>query len=151
MATENKDNIGAKARASALASLAMREHSTLELRDKLLRKDMPEQVVEKLLAKLHKENLLSDARFAEVYWRQRALRGFGPIKIAYELKNKGVDETTISNGHQQAEVDFSETIKAVYEKKYGDKAYEDFAEKAKRQNFLYRRGFSVELIKLVLD
>jgi len=151
MTMEDADELSAKARASALASLAMREHSTLELRDKLLRKNMPEQVVSKLILQLHKDNLLSDARFAEVYWRQRAARGFGPIKIAYELQNKGVDETTIENGQQHAEVDFSETIKAVYIKKYGNAAYQDFTEKVKRQNFLYRRGFPVELIKDVID
>ncbi len=151
MSIGKSDNIKTKARASAMASLAMREHSAFELRDKLLRKEMPEEVVFVLIEQLQKENLLSDARFSEVYWRQRALRGFGPIKIAYELERKGVEDTIIQNGLVEAEVDFEDTIHAVYKKKYGHEPYADFVEKAKRQNFLYRRGFPVELIKLVIN
>lgn len=150
MSAEKDTDIGDKARASALASLALREHSAFELQQKLLRKDMPETVVVPLIAQLQKQNLLSDARFSEVYWRQRAARGFGPIKIAYELQHKGVDEATIAEGRHQAEVDFEAGIKEVYLKKYADNDWHHYSDKAKRQNFLYRRGFPHELIKMVV-
>ncbi|MCX7543759.1 regulatory protein RecX [Marinicella gelatinilytica] len=148
---QKADDLNAKAKASALASLAMREHSVFELRQKLLRKEIPEQIVTDLLLDLRQQNLLSDSRFAEVYWRQRAGKGFGPNKIAYELQQKGIDDALIQSSQATTEIDFNDVIKQVYAKKYRSQPCHDLKEKAKRQGFLYRRGFSADLIKTVLD
>lgn len=141
----------AKAKASAMASLAMREHSVLELQQKLLRKGMPEGIVAEVLTDLQQNNLLSNERFAEVYWRQRAGKGFGPIKIRYELQQKGIDDDMIQHAFEKSEVDFFATIQAVYDKKYHPKRCCDLKEKARRQSFLYRRGFPADMIKTLRD
>jgi regulatory protein len=148
---DKDDDLRAKAKASALASLAMREHSVLELQNKLLRKDFPENIVSPLLTELQQQKLLSNKRFAEVYWRQRSGKGFGPTKISYELQQKGVDDHLIRQGLLESEVDFYEVVRQVYEKKYLGKPYQDIKDKAKRQGFLYRRGFSTDYIKSVMD
>jgi len=145
------DDLTAKARASALASLAMREHSVVELQQKLDRKGMPADVVADLLADLQQQNLLSNERFAEVYWRQRGEKGFGPTKITYELQQKGINDNLIQQVQLDSEIDFYAVIKQVYVKKYASKACDTLQEKAKRQGFLYRRGFPTELIRTVLD
>ncbi len=149
--SDKDTDLSAKAKASAMASLAMREHSVLELKHKLLRKDFPEDIVLSLLDDLQQQNLLSNERFAEVYWRQRAGKGFGPIKISHELQQKGLDDKLIECGLLESEVDFYEVIEQVYKKKYAGKPYRDVKEKAKRQGFLFRRGFSTDYIKTVLD
>ncbi len=139
-----------KARNSAIGSLAMREHSAYELQQKLLNKNHPEAVVFALIADLQKENLLSDARFAESYWRSRSNKGYGPVRIERELEQKGVSSRLVQEALFEAEIDFETLVHQVYEKKYRGKDWVDFKEKAKRQNFLYRRGFSHDLIRLVV-
>lgn len=150
MSVRNNDQ-KAKARASALASLAMREHSVLELQQKLNHKGFQDDIVLELLAKLQQQNLLCNERFAEAYWRQRAAKGFGPIIIHHQLQLKGIDENLIQRSQENVGIDFYDIIKRVYAKKYRAVPWQDFKEKARRQGFLYRRGFSMDLIKTVLD
>ena len=139
-----------RARNSAIGSLAMREHSAYELQQKLLNKNHPEAVVFALITELQKENLLSDARYAESYWRSRSNRGYGPMRIERELEQKGVASRLIQEALYEAEIDFEALVHQVYEKKYKGRGWDDFKEKAKRQNFMYRRGFPSELIRMVV-
>ncbi len=141
----------ARVRASALGSLAMREHSCDELRKKLINKSHDAILVDQLMIELIKENLVSDARFAESYWRSRSNKGYGPAKINRELEMKGVSSQTINDGLAEAEIDFFAVVEAAYLKKYKNKGWQDYKEKAKRQAFLYRRGFDTELINHALE
>lgn len=139
-----------KARASALASLVMREHSVKELQDKLTRKEYKPESIEIVIQECLKDNYLNDQRFAEIYWRSRARKGFGPIKILMELKQKGIDSHMAQDASVQDELDFEEVIQAAYEKKFKGKSIKDFKDKLKRQNYLYQRGFDIDLIKTVV-
>jgi len=138
-----------KARASALASLAMREHSVHDLAEKLLRKDYPQEVVTALVDTLQQEGLLSDFRFSEMYWRSRSRKGYGPLKIRQELESKQVNSDDINSGMIAAAADFESIIRKVYAKKYKDQPVEDYKDKAKRMNFLYRRGFPTDMMAWV--
>jgi regulatory protein len=141
----------AKARASALGSLAMREHSVDELRVKLLNKNHDAELVEQLLDDLQQENLLSNERYACSFWRVRSEKGYGPMRIRQELQLKGISQALIDSALLEAELDFTELVKRVYQKKYRNQAIADFKDKQKRQAYLYRRGFGTELIRTVID
>jgi len=68
----------ARCKNSAIYSLAMREHSRLELHNKLQKKDYADGVdINKLLDELEENDYLNEERFAESYIRHRASRGFG--------------------------------------------------------------------------
>lgn len=151
MSSEQKYSPEARARASALGSLAMREHSALELRQKLLNKNHELALVDQLIASLQSENLLSDERYAESYWRVRSGKGYGSLRIVKELQMKGVSERIIEAAKNEANINFFDVIEAVYQKKYKSQPIQDFNEKAKRQAFLYRRGFDTEYIKSVIE
>ena len=140
-----------KTRASALASLSMREHSVKELSEKLKRKDYQEDSIAIVLKECLDNNYLNDERFAKIYWRSRAAKGFGPNKIQHELKFKGVNSEIIEQTKQQDDLDFEKTIQKVYLKKFKNKAIKDFKDKIKRQNYLYQRGFDRELIATVIS
>ena len=140
-----------KARASALASLVMREHSVKELQDKLTRKEYEQDSIEIVIEEALKDNYLNDQRFAEIFWRSRARKGFGPKKILMELKQKGIDSHMAHDTSIQDELDFEDVVKATYEKKYKGKEIIDFKDKLKRQNYLYQRGFDMDLIKVVIS
>lgn len=81
----------------ALAYLARREHSRVELVRKLApyvrETDAPgalEAVIDELCAK----GLISNARFIDAVVRKRAA-GFGSLKIMFELKQHGLEEELI--------------------------------------------------------
>lgn len=151
MTTSSKHTPEARVRASAVASLAMREHSCVELRQKLINKKHDPELVDQLLDDLIKEKLLSDLRFAESYWRVRSGKGYGPDRIAKELSLKGVADHNIKQAQETEGIDFRAVVAQVYHKKYRGKPCADLKEKAKRQGFLYRRGFGMDLIRTVMD
>jgi regulatory protein len=139
-----------KARASALASLVMREHSIKELEDKLTRKDYQQDSIEIVIAECLKDNYLNDRRFAEIFWRSRSRKGFGSKKIMMELKQKGIKTSLAIETSEQEELDFEQVIQAIYLKKFKGTEIKDFKDKLKRQNYLYQRGFDLDLIRTVI-
>lgn len=139
-----------KARASALASLSLREHSEFELTQKLKRKGYQPESIETIIKECLQSNYLNDLRFAEIYWRQRSQKGYGPRRIESELQQKGIDSNDIYQSSLQEELDFEKVIQKVYEKKYRNKPIADFKDKIKRQNYLYQRGFDREFIRIIL-
>ncbi len=140
-----------KARASALASLAMREHSVKELSEKLQRKSYQPDSITTVIQECLQSNYLDDERFAEMYCRNRARKGFGPNKIRHELKLKGVSSTSIQQAFYQEDLDFDHVVAQAYAKKFRDAPIKDIKDKLKRQNYLYNRGFDLELIRTVID
>ena len=126
---------------SALTLLQRREHSVMELRRKLLQREFAADHVDAVLQSLREQGLQSDARYAECYLRSRAEKGYGPMRIRQELRQRGVNEDLIGQTLAVAEYDWSEQARKVLAKKFGQPA-EDFAEKAKQLKFLQYRGFA---------
>jgi len=151
MSEQQKKTPESKARASALGSLAMREHSCAELRTKLLNKNHDEAIVDRLIVELLEHDYVSDQRFAESYWRSRSAKGYGVDRISRELSQKGVSAAVIEQARAEADIDFYAVVESVYHKKYKGEPWSDYQEKAKRQGFLYRRGFATEYIRHVID
>lgn len=151
-AQQNSDKSGkSAAHRSALASLARREHSRLELQNKLLNKGFEHNLVEQLLDDLEQQGWLCDTRFAEVFCRMRSGKGYGELRIRQELQQKGVARSVIEQTLNRCEVDFYQVMNNAYAKKYDNRPVSDFKEKTKRQAFLYRRGFAAEMIAELLD
>ena len=63
----------------ALDILSRREHSVLELKQKLKKKYDTEDDIEETISRLKKNNLLNDYRFSESYVVYRKRKGFGPV------------------------------------------------------------------------
>ncbi len=137
---------------SAIYSLAMREHSRLEIKNKLKKKDYIEGVdLEELLNELEESNYLNEERFVESFIRYRSGRGQGVIKISNELRQRGIKATLIQLAMQEAEIDWFKLAKEQREKKFGLKKPEDFKEKARQIRFLSGRGFDSEVIRATVD
>ena len=146
----NDDGSAGRARHSALRLLARREHSQYELRRKLKARGYGERLVDELLAELITERLLSDTRYAEAMVTNRASRGYGPLRICMELRDRGVAEGIVDKVLQKAEVDWDERLRHTYDRKYGGIAVESFKTWASRAQFLNNRGFSVDAIRRVI-
>ena len=146
----NDDDSAGRARHSALRLLARREHSQYELRRKLKARGYGEGLVDELLTELVTERLLSDTRYAEAMVTHRASRGYGPLRICMELRDRGVAERIVDKALQEAEVDWDERLRQTYDRKYGEIAVESFKTWASRAQFLNNRGFSVDAIRRVI-
>ncbi|MEN8170088.1 MAG: regulatory protein RecX [Pseudomonadota bacterium] len=140
---------------TGLDLLARREHSASELRFKLKKRGFEVEIVKSVLARFIAEKLQSDERFAEVYLRQRSLKGYGPVRIGVELRERGIDDGLISAQFRQAvdegEIDWFERAAAAYAKKYGGRPIDDIKERAKRMRFMQYRGFSHEQIAAAIE
>jgi len=82
----------ASVRKKAMDLLARREHSEQELRQKLKSREYAYDAIEEAVQSLLRDGLLSDERFTESYVNHRYNAGMGPVKIRYELRQKGVSD-----------------------------------------------------------
>ena len=134
----------------AVRLLARREHSAEELRQKLTKREFEADEIATALLELRQGDWQSDERYAEAYIRVRRLKGFGPIRVASELRERGVDELVVGR-YLLAEDDiWWQTLVHEYQKKYHGSQFEDYQEKAKRMRFLQYRGFSLDQIHEVV-
>ena len=93
----------------------------------------------------------SDERHAELYIRSRAERGYGPQRIAVELKARGTSAEQIRCALAAAECDWPALARRADRKKFGANPDSSFELMAKRRRYLEYRGFAAEQIKTVLD
>lgn len=131
--------------------LSRREHSALEIRDKLHKRDFDEAEIEQAITELQQGGWLSDKRFAEAYVRMRQLKGFGPIRIAMELNERGVNESIVDACLHDSDESWQQTLLQQYRKKYKGKAVTDYNDKAKRIRFLQYRGFTLDAIYRIVE
>lgn len=125
---------------AGLKMLVRREHSIYELEQKLQLKEFDEIEIAEAIELLIQQKFQSDERFTEAFIQMRYNQGKGPIKIAGELRQKGIDDFDLS------EHDWFGLASSIYQRKYGVDEDIDYKEKAKRQRFLQSRGFDMEQI-----
>jgi len=128
--------------ARAMRLLARREHSRLELARKLSRIAGEGQEVDRVLDDLARKGWLSDARFAEHSVRARARR-FGPLKVAHELRCKGIGEEVIEAAFRAAGIDGTADMQRVWQSRFSEKPVND-RERARQVRFLQGRGFPLD-------
>ena len=139
------------AKSVAVKLLSRREHSALEIRDKLLKRDFEEDEIAQAISELKQGGWLSDERYAEAYIRMRQQKGFGPIRIAMELNERGVDESIVEAFIDGSEESWQQILERQYLKKYNNRPVVDYSDKAKRIRFLQYRGFPLDAIYRVIN
>ena len=130
---------------AAIGLLARREHSRKELAQKLLKRRYKNDEVEAALDKLEQAGVLSDQRFAEIYAEHRYNKGYGPERIRMELKTRGVAPRWIELSLK--DLNWMESLSRVMRQRYDDAMPSDSAGLVKLNNYLYRRGYTHELIR----
>ncbi|MFD2229975.1 regulatory protein RecX [Alkalimarinus sediminis] len=133
-------------RGRIIRALARREHSRYELKVKMTLKSFDSGLIDRVLDQLEFESLVSDERFAEAYCYHRKARGFGPVKIATELRERQVDNSLVDRYVDPTMADWFESASYQREKKFGASKIKDFADKAKQMRFLYQKGFTQDQI-----
>jgi len=132
--------------------LSRREHSRLELYQKLKKKKFESNIINIELDKLSNEGLQSDERFAEAFLRSRIEKGKGPNIILSELLQRGVDELLASNVLDSiTEGQWCEMAYQTMNKKLGNESELDYDKQLKLMKFLNYRGFTRSQIEKAKD
>jgi len=137
-------------RGFCIGLLTRREHSQKELLDKLALKGYERSATQSVVDKLAEEGWQSNERFAESYARYRIKKGFGPVKIAFELRQRGVMDVDLDAVVLDLADGWLDLLQQLYLKKYAVDETLSQKEWLKRSRFLQQRGFSHEMIKTVL-
>lgn len=159
---KNTAELAKKIEAKAVALLAMREHGSKELKQKLLTKfpetsallaeyaeqpGLVKSLVTDVLTLCQENNWQSDERYLEQAVRNYVDKGHGPQKIRQKLQQACYNNDLISAALDWDESDWVELAQQALQKKYGDcnKPTEQ-KEQARRMRFLQSRGFAPSTI-----
>lgn len=136
-------------RDTAILLLSRRDYSRYELASKLRERygvaALPH--LNDVLDELQRNGLQSDQRFVEMVLQARRARGSGPLRIAQELKQKGVSAAEYEAALDANGESWKELARSVRCKKFGARLPLGLEEKAKQQRFLQYRGFSSDQIR----
>ena len=134
----------------SLDLLSRRDHSSLELKRKLLDRGFSIELVDRTIKLLLNKKYLDDHRFAREFFHFKYSAGQGPIKIKSELRRKGIDKDLIDSLFNDLEYDWSRLAEKVLNKKFKNSAIDNINEYAKRLRYLESRGFEREQVISVI-
>ncbi len=108
-------------------------------------------IISHIIIKITEAGWLSEKRFAHAFARTKITQKIGPVKILYELSQKGLTETQIHTYLEDCEAwqeaDWVALAHQVLTKKFTDNKPVIWPKKA---NFLQSKGYTVEQIKQAL-
>ena len=149
-----KEDTFIRARETALRSLERTMKTEEEIQKKLLEKEFDDDTIARVISLLKEYNLLNDARYAELYLKEK-LRSRGQKKAKFELLHKGVDKEVLNEALDSLK-DSSleeETCFKLAKKKYDQlskREQDPFKLKSKLYTFLAGKGYEYELISSTL-
>ncbi|HSM88963.1 MAG TPA: RecX family transcriptional regulator [Desulfobacterales bacterium] len=144
-----------KALNSALRILARREHSSVELAQKLMRRGHAEAVVQQVILECLRLNYLDDRRVLRQVLDGMQRKGFGPQRIRHELLKRGLaaGESDCGAAECMPPEEERSTASRVALKKW--KSLQQEPEPGRRRlrlmRFLRSRGFSYAVIYDVME
>lgn len=128
-------------RCKALALLARREHSRAELTRKLRQRGYDNALIVSVVEQLVSEALLSEVRFAEAFIRSRMGSGYGPLRVAEELCQRGISRADTQKFLQELEPNWPKILFGVWRKKFSQPP-NNMKEQAQQMRYLLYRGFT---------
>ena len=135
----------------ALDLLARREHTTQEMHTKLCLRGFEAELVGVAIERLVHQGLLSNFRFVECFVRSRMNRGFGPLRIQNELRQRGIDDPLIRDSIDINAAQWLDNIRDVWHKRFDGRYPADLKERARQARFLRQRGFTGDQVKAVMN
>ncbi len=127
----------------ALSLQGRREHSRVELTQKLKLFGASAEQIEEALVRLAEYSLQSDDRFAESLVRSQLLRGRGQRAIKQVLQQRGLDAEHPALAEQTVDTDWTLKAQELLQRRFGVNLSRDAKEKARYIRFLQYRGFSM--------
>ena len=133
---------------AAISLLARRDFACGELSERLIKQGFEQGMTASVVAELLAQGVLDDGRYAQNYVTYHAGRGQGPVRIAAELRRRGLAaemiEAALATGP-----DWRALARKVCHAKFGSQPPGSWAERARQARFLQYRGFSSDHIHAV--
>ena len=107
--------------------------------------------VTRVVAELKQGGFQSDYRFADSFVYNRVQRGYGPVRIRRDLRERGVADEVIDAVLSARDEDWVARLGEVHAKKFGNNNPTDYKEQMRRARFLQYRGFSNDQIRRLLN
>ena len=123
----------------------------MELSRKLRMRGYDEQSVQSVVTELAREGLQNDGRFTESYVHNRLGKGFGPLRIILELRQRGVGEDLIDLYLDRSAQEWLRRASLVRQKRFGSRLPMTYKEQARQSRFLQQRGFSSDQIHRIFN
>lgn len=133
---------------------AYQERCHREVKEKLYALGVWKRDHDEIIATLIEENYLNEERFAIAYAGGKfRIKGWGRVKIKYELKQKRVSEYCIKKALKQIdESDYIAKLTTLATEKYQSLKGEQYLiRKKKTIDYLVGRGFELDLINFVIS
>lgn len=129
-------------RAVVLRLLARRDYGYQELVTLLNRRGYEHHAICAQLDAFKQKGYLDDTRFTSQYVDYRRKRGFGPKRIAQELKKRGIDDSIIAEKTKITDNDWLTEMQMLLTKRVKKIPLDDAKHKAKLVRFFLNRGFT---------
>ena len=131
--------------------LSIREHSKLELQNKLSQKGHDLSDIRECINEFSSKDVQSDIRFTEEFIRSKLKKNKGPRLISSELVTRGISDSIINK--KISEISYQEwcTVAFLALKKKLNGSSVSIEDKDKIYSFLISRGFEHKMIKYAID
>ena len=120
------------------------------VRDKLLTWGAGQELRERIVDYLTENDFINEERYCRIYCDSKMhLQKWGRVKIAYQLRSKRIDNTTINKALQEInEEEYQETLTNLTKNKNNSIAEPDNKKRrAKLMSFLSSHGFTISEIE----
>lgn len=131
--------------------LGRREHSALELRQKLKQRGFSQHVIQNAIKTAQEHQWQSDQRFTEVWVRQALQKGDGPQKIQAAAHHKGIGTDLLQQALNAEQPDWFDMCFQRLLRKFGEQPPKDRKTRDKWMRHLLQRGFTFEQVKYALE
>lgn len=139
---------------SALQNLCVRrEYCTSDIRRKALdRCEGDAALADEMVASLKADRFVDDLRYASAFAREKSsLTGWGPVKIRFALRAKGVSEADIAAGLAEIEEDRAASrLESLLRNKWRSLS-DDPAGRLKLIRFALSRGYEYSQVEGIID
>lgn len=142
----------AHSRAAALCSRS--EHAVSDVRAKLAAWGLPHHEIDRVIELLISENFVNERRYAHAYAHDKhAYNGWGRIKIAYQLRAKGIDQSLIDEAIGDIDPDsYRDTLLGLLRSKWREVSGRNPQQaRAAMLRFAAGRGYEPSIIYAAVD
>lgn len=146
------DEILYEAKVAAVKLMGKVSYTYSGLISKLIQKGYSEDIASCVAEHYKMLGYLDDADYAERFIKDAVtFKHYGPKRIKYDLKVKGIDEFIIEDVFLKLDIDFNQVLKELIDTYVDSSKLGDFKYKQKIIGFLSRKGFDFEQINCALE
>lgn len=143
------DGLEERGRALLLRMLERGNKTSAQLKEALLKAEIPEEIAKSLISRFSEVQLIDDSSYAsDVAFAARRVKGLGKAMVSRKLQEKGLSHELIEEVVQGiSDEDELKSATELAKKRWGQLSnYDQETRKRRLVGFLQRRGFKSEIV-----